>query len=190
LLDLSNSIVQYNPYKYKTVCVSIAEALNKLGIKFAVYAFNTNMTWRMSSPEVILWQIKGEREPWTRMSVRRLAQIEAEGSTPMKEIYERLEKIVTGSSEKVIMFTITDGEPTDVYGYTSPISMKETAKVIQRLKKYCKMYAIAIGKTMHDAVNLANNLKELGYDKYVATDDLKQLPTKVLKLIQEEVMGE
>jgi len=192
LLDLSKSIDNHNPYKYKTVCVSIAEALNKLGIKFAVYAFNTTAKCRPTwDAEIILWQIKGERELWSKMNVRRLAQVQAQGATPMKEIYERLEKLITiGNNEKIIMFTITDGEPTDAYGHSTPTIMRETAKVIQRLKKHCKMYAIAIGKTMYDAVKLANNLKELGYDKHVATDDLKQLPMKVLKMIQEEVMGE
>jgi Mg-chelatase subunit ChlD len=192
LLDLSKSIDSHNPYKYKTVCVSIAEALNKLGIKFAVYAFNTTARCRPTpDAEIILWQIKGEREPWSKMNARRLAQIQTQGATPMKEIYERLEKLITiGSNENIIMFTITDGEPTDAYGHSTPIIEKETAKVIQRLKKHCKMYAIAIGKTMYDAVNLANNLRGLGYDKYVATDDLKKLPMKVLKMIQEEVMGE
>jgi Mg-chelatase subunit ChlD len=187
LLDLSGSIRHHNPYKYKTVCISIAEALNKLGIKFAVYAFNTTDT--LSNPEVRLWQIKGEKELWTKMSARRLAQLNAEGCTPMKEIYERLEKVLR-NAEKVIMFTITDGVPTDKYGHTTAVIVSETAKVIQRMKRFCKMYAIAIGKGMFEAVDLAYNLSLLGYDRYVATDDLRQLPAKVFKMIQEEVMSE
>jgi hypothetical protein len=45
------------------------------------------------------------------------------------------------------------------------------------------MFAVAFGKNMDEAVRLALFLKELGYERYVALDDVKKLPEKVLSLL-------
>jgi len=173
LLDHSDSITWYER-KYKTACIALAEALSALNIKFAVYAFTGYIRTENDTLEPSVYLIKSFREKWTRMNAKRLAQVSTGGSTPMTEVYEKLEPQVKGKS-KLIFITLTDGEPNN----------KVTcADRIKHLKKYCRMVAIAIGHNVDSAVKLANNLGRLGYDRYVAVDDVKKIPEKVLRLLE------
>ena len=49
---------------------------------------------------------------WSRISSRRLAQIQASGGTPLAEIYGLLHPIIK-SFKPDVMVTLTDGEPSD-----------------------------------------------------------------------------
>jgi uncharacterized protein YegL len=174
LLDHSGSIASYS-YKYKKACVALAEALSELKISFAVYAFGAPTP---NSPTII-WLIKSFDEPWTRLCAKRLAQIPAEGGTPLDKVYRDLLPVVQRKGQgKLLFVTLTDGEPG---------SAALTKLEVKHLKKYCRMVAIAIGHTMDEAVRLAQNLASLGYDRYVALDNLRKLPEKVLKLLGEQM---
>jgi uncharacterized protein with von Willebrand factor type A (vWA) domain len=167
LVDHSGSIYGYH-YDYKKACIALSEALSSLNIPFSVYCFNTFKEY------VNVYLVKGFNEKWTRMNAKRLAQLDARGGTPLTEVYNTLKPIVDRVKGNLYFITLTDGLPND---------RDSCREIIKKLKEKCRMYAVAISENMDNAVRLAENLKNLGYDRYVALDDVKKLPTKVLKLI-------
>jgi uncharacterized protein with von Willebrand factor type A (vWA) domain len=169
LLDHSGSIERYQK-TYKMACIALAEALSTLGIPFAMYAFAQYQSYTQ------IYLVKSFREKWTRINAKRLAQISADGGTPLEEVYERLTPLVLANQGKLYFITLTDGEP----DYKYPCKRR-----IAELKRHCRMVAVGFGYTMREAVELANNLAYLGYERHVALDDLRKLPEKVLKLLGE-----
>jgi len=169
LVDHSGSICGYDE-KYKSACIALAEALNALKIPFAIYVFTEYRTYTQ------IYLVKGFNEKWTRMNAKRLAQIRPDGGTPLGEVYVRLKRVVMKNKGKLYFITLTDGEPSTPAFCSSCIT---------ELKKYCRMVAVAFGHSMEEAVKLAMNLKFLGYDRYVALDDIMKLSEKVIGLLGE-----
>jgi nitric oxide reductase activation protein len=167
LVDHSGSIFSYED-RYKTACIALAEGLAALKIPFAIYMFTEY------GVNTVLYLIKSFNEKWTRMNAKRLAQIEAHGGTPLNETYKKLTPLILKNKGKLYLITLTDGMP------DSSTLCKQR---VESLKKHCRMFAVAFGKNMNEAVHLALFLKELGYERYVALDDVKKLPEKVLSLL-------
>jgi hypothetical protein len=171
LLDHSQSI-RYIEREYKKACIALCEGLKAAGIPFAVYAFSLPS----QAKETVLWLVKSFEETWSRTNAKRLAQINADGGTPLARMYQKLRPLVMKHRGRLYFVTLTDGAP------DLPAPTKEE---IAHLKRYCKMIAIAIGEDMDEAVRLAKNLGRLGYDRYVALDDVRKLPEKALRLLGE-----
>jgi hypothetical protein len=53
-------------------------------VKFAVYAFSTQ------NRSVVCWSVKPENVKWNNITAKRLAQIVANGSTPLAEVYDKM----------------------------------------------------------------------------------------------------
>jgi hypothetical protein len=176
LLDHSGSIHKYHE-EYKKACIALAEALSTLNIPFAMYAFSQS---KYSMPDVDVYLIKGFDEKWTRMNAKRLAQIEADGGTPLAAVYERLKPIVVKGKGvgKLYFITLTDGEP-------DPGTISHCQRLIRQFKMHARMIAIGFGHTMEKALSITEHLKSLEYERYIALDDLKKLPEKVLGLLGE-----
>ncbi len=105
LLDHSSSIASQE-IQYKKVTLALCEVLEYLKVKFSVYAFNTEQK------HVVCWLIKPENLKWNNISAKRLAQIKANGSTPLAEVYNMLLPSLR-SKKPDIFLTLTDGEPSD-----------------------------------------------------------------------------
>jgi Mg-chelatase subunit ChlD len=110
------------------------------------------------------------------MNAKRLAQLQPGGGTPLADVYARLMPYVRRNKGKLYFITLTDGEPSNAF---------YCKQLIQTLKRHCKMFAVAFEDSMVGAVRLAFNLQTLGYERYVALDDVKKLPEKVLGLLGE-----
>jgi len=80
--------------------------LSFLKVKFAVYAFSTE------NRSVVCWSIKSDSIKWNNVTAKRLAQIVANGSTPLAEVYDKMFPILQ-SKRPDIFLTLTDGEPSD-----------------------------------------------------------------------------
>jgi hypothetical protein len=169
LIDHSASIIGYD-HMYKAACIALAEGLSTLNIPFSIYVFSEFNSYTQ------LYLIKNFKEKWTRMNAKRLAQVQPSGGTPLHEVYYKLEPVVMKNKGRLYFITLTDGAPN---------SFTITARFIKKFRQHCRMVAVAFGRNMTQAVELAMNLKELGYDKYVALDDVKKLPEKVLSLLGE-----
>jgi len=105
LLDHSSSIAP-DAIEYKKATLALCEVLSFLKVKFAVYAFSTE------NRSVVCWSIKSDSIKWNNVTAKRLAQIVANGSTPLAEVYDKMFPILQ-SKRPDIFLTLTDGEPSD-----------------------------------------------------------------------------
>lgn len=167
LLDHSSSIAEEET-QYKKATLALCEVLDFLKVKFSVYAFNTEQK------QVTCWLIKPENLQWNSSSAKRLAQIKANGSTPLAEVYNLL--LPTLRSKKPDIFlTLTDGEPSD------PDSVRSIMKDLKLLG--IKMVAIGVGPNTGGAITIANNLRRLGYERTLAVSRLSEIPKRVLNVL-------
>ncbi|MDE1766501.1 MAG: VWA domain-containing protein [Thaumarchaeota archaeon] len=167
LLDHSSSIAEQET-QYKKATLALCEVLDFLKVKFSVYAFNTEQK------HVTCWLIKPENLQWNNSSTKRLAQIKANGSTPLAEVYDLL--LPTLRSKKPDIFlTLTDGEPSD------PDAVRAVMRDLKLLG--IKMVAIGVGPDTGGAVTIANNLRRLGYERTLAVSRLNEIPKRVLNVL-------
>ena len=169
LLDHSSSIAS-DALAYKKATLALCEVLAYLNVKFAVYAFNTQ------NREVICWQIKPDNVKWNTMAAKRLAQIVANGSTPLAEVYGTMFPALQ-SKRPNIFLTLTDGEPSD------PNAVRNMTKSLKGLG--IKMVAIGLGPNPIRATTIAVNLRHLGYERTLAVSRLKDIPGKVIGVLGE-----
>lgn len=169
LLDLSSSI-EDNEIEYKKAAVALCEGLEYLGIKFSVYAFNTE------SRAIKCWIVKPQNVRWGAIYAKRLMKIKPLGGTPLAEVYGILQPVIN-SFKPDIFVTLTDGEPSD---------MDAVRKTVLSYKRYgIRMIAIGLGSDINDAVGIGYNLKYLNYEKTLSLSKkrLQDLPKKVLGLL-------
>jgi hypothetical protein len=167
LLDHSSSIAS-DALEYKKATLALCEVLAYLKVKFAVYAFNTH------NRNIVCWLIKPDNMKWNNISAKRLAQVVANGSTPLAEVYGKMFPILQ-SKRPDIFLTLTDGEPSD------PDAVRNMTKSFKRLG--ISMVALGLGPNTIRATTIANNLRHLGYEKTMAVSRLKDIPTKVISIL-------
>jgi hypothetical protein len=168
LLDHSSSIAS-DALEYKKATLALCEVLAYLKVKFAVYAFNTY------NRDVVCWLIKSDDMKWNNISAKRLAQIVANGSTPLAEVYEKMFPILQ-SKRPDIFLTLTDGEPSD----------SDAVRImIKSLKGLgIRMIALGMGANTIRAITITNNLRYLGYEKTLAVSRLNDIPSKVIRVLE------
>ena len=167
LLDHSSSISS-DAIEYKKATIALCEVLAFLKVKFAVYAFSTE------NRSMVCWSIKEENVKWNNITAKRLAQIVANGSTPLAEIYDKMFPTLQ-SKRPNIFLTLTDGEPSD------SDAVRNMTKSLKGLG--ISMVALGLGPNTIRATTIANNLKHLGYDKTMAVSRLKDIPNKVISIL-------
>ena len=169
LLDHSSSIAS-DAIEYKKATLALCEVLSYLKVKFSVYAFSTQ------NRSVVCWAIKPDNIKWNSITAKRLAQIVANGSTPLAEVYDKMFPILQ-SKRPDIFLTLTDGEPSD------PEAVRTMTKSFKTLN--INMVAMGLGPNTVRATVIANNLKHLGYEKTMAVSRLNDIPNKVISVLSE-----
>ena len=167
LLDHSSSIASES-IEYKKATLALCEVLSFLRVKFAVYAFSTQ------NRLMVCWSIKPENVKWNNLTAKRLAQIVANGSTPLAEVYDKMFPILQTKRPNIFL-TLTDGEPSD------SDAVRKMTKSIKGLG--INMVAMGLGPNTIRATTIANNLSHLGYEKTMAVSRLKDIPSKVIKVL-------
>ncbi len=167
LLDHSSSISS-DAIEYKKATIALCEVLAFLKVKFAVYAFSTQ------NRSMVCWSIKEENVKWNNTTAKRLAQVVANGSTPLAEVYDKMFPTLQ-SKRPDIFLTLTDGEPSD------SDAVRNMTKSLKGLG--ISMVALGLGQNTIRATTIANNLKHLGYDKTMAVSRLKDIPNKVINIL-------
>lgn len=167
LLDHSSSISS-NQIEYKKATLALCEVLSYLKVKFEVYAFNTEQK------QVVCWLVKPENMKWNYVAAKRLAQIVANGGTPLADVYDKMHPILR-SKKPDIFLTLSDGEPSD------PNAVRSMVKSLKQLG--IKMVAIGVGPDTTRATTIANNLKHLGYERTLAVSRIKDIPKRVLSVL-------
>jgi hypothetical protein len=168
LLDHSSSIAS-DAIEYKKATLALCEVLAFLKVKFAVYAFSTE------NRSMVCWSIKPDNVKWNYITAKRLAQIVANGSTPLAEVYDKMFPILQ-SKRPDIFLTLTDGEPSE------PDAVRNMTKIFKGLG--INMVALGLGPNTVRATTIANNLKHLGYEKTMAVSRLNDIPNKVMSILE------
>ncbi len=168
LLDHSSSIAP-DALEYKKATLALCEVLAFLKVKFAVYAFSTQ------DRSIVCWSIKPDNIKWNSITAKRLAQIVANGSTPLAEVYDKMFPILQ-SKRPDIFLTLTDGEPSD------PNAVRNMTKSLKGLG--INMVALGLGSNTVRSITIANNLRHLGYEKTLAVSRLKDIPNKVISILE------
>jgi hypothetical protein len=120
------------------------------------------------------WAIKPEDIKWNNVAAKRLAQIQANGGTPLAEVYDKLLPLVNAKKPDIFL-TLSDGEPSD------PNAVRDMVNIFKSLG--IKMVAIGLGPDTTRATIIANNLKILGYERTLAVSRLNDIPSKVLGVL-------
>ena len=167
LLDHSSSITDVQT-EYKKATLALCEVLAFLKIKFSVYAFNT------SEKQVMCWLVKPDDSKWNTVCAKRLAQISANGGTPLAEVYDKMMPILR-SKKPDIFLTLSDGEPSD------PQAVRSMVKSLKSLG--IKMVALGLGPDTSRATVIAHNLRHLGYERTLAVSRLNDIPNKVMNVL-------
>jgi uncharacterized protein YegL len=169
LLDHSSSIADQQ-LDYKKATLALCEVLAFLKIKFSVYAFNT------TERQVMCWLVKPDDLKWNNSCAKRLAQIPANGGTPLAEVYDKLYPILN-SKKPDIFLTLSDGEPSDAFAARSMVKSFKAIGV--------KMVAIGVGRDTRNATIIATNLKYLGFERTLGVSRLRDIPNKVLNVLSD-----
>ena len=169
LLDHSSSIAS-DAIEYKKATLALCEVLSFLKVRFAVFAFSTE------NRSVVCWQIKADNVKWNTVSAKRLAQVVANGSTPLAEVYGKMFPVLQ-SKRPDIFLTLTDGEPSD------PNAVRNMIKSLKGLG--IKMVALGLGPNTIRATTIAENLRHLGYERTLAVSRLNDIPSKVIGVLGE-----
>ena len=167
LLDHSSSISS-DALEYKKATLALCEVLAFLNVRFAVYAFSTE------NRSTVCWQIKPDSVKWNYLSAKRLAQIVANGSTPLAEVYDKMFPILQSKRPDVFL-TLTDGEPSD------PSAVRIMTKSLKGLG--IRMVALGLGPNTVRSTTIAGNLSHLGYEKTLAVSRLRDIPGKVIRIL-------
>ena len=169
LLDHSSSIADQQ-VDYKKATLALCEVLAFLKIKFSVYAFNT------TGRQVMCWLVKPDDLKWNNSCAKRLAQIPANGGTPLAEVYDKLYPILN-SKKPDIFLTLSDGEPSDAFSARSMVKSFKSIGI--------KMVAIGVGRDTRNATIIATNLKYLGFERTLGVSRLRDIPNKVLNVLSD-----
>jgi len=169
LLDHSSSIADQQ-VDYKKATLALCEVLAFLKIRFSVYAFNT------TERQVMCWLVKPDDLKWNNSCAKRLAQIPANGGTPLAEVYDKLYPILN-SKKPDIFLTLSDGEPSDTFATRSMVKSFKSIGI--------KMVAIGVGRDTRNATIIATNLKYLGFERTLGVSRLRDIPNKVLNVLSD-----
>ncbi|ABK76740.1 conserved hypothetical protein [Cenarchaeum symbiosum A] len=167
MLDHSSSIAG-DQVEYKKATLALCEVLGYLKVDFSVYAFST------VNKAVVCWMIKPGGQQWNSACAKRLAQVEANGSTPLAEVYGKMFPILQAKRPGIFL-TLTDGEPAD------PGAVRSMIKGYRGLG--IRMVALGLGPDTVRATTIASNLKHLGYERTLAVSRLGDIPGKVLGVL-------
>lgn len=167
LLDHSSSITN-EELQYKKATLALCEVLSFLKVRFTVYAFNTEQK------QVTCWLVKPENVKWNNLAAKRLAQVKANGGTPLADVYSIMFSGLH-SKKPDIFLTLTDGEPSD------PDAVRAMVTTFKLLG--IRMVAIGVGPDTTAATIIANNLKRLGYESTLAVSRLNDIPNRVLNVL-------
>ena len=168
LLDHSSSI-SGDALEYKKATLGLCEVLSYLDVRFAVYAFSTQ------GREVVCWLIKNGQSRWRRTHAKRLAQVVANGSTPLAQVYQKMLPDLQAQLPDIFL-TLTDGEPSDSG------AVRDIIKTIRA--QGIRMVALGLGPNTARATVIASNLRHLGYERTLATSRLQDIPRKVLSILE------
>lgn len=174
LLDLSTSISS-QLQRYKQATGVICEVLNSLGARFAVYGYYRDEFDKDGS---VLLKVKDINQGWSEPCRRRLASLQASGSTPTGTVLLAAQRYMAKNDIGRVVL-ITDGLPEPAC-----IEVPLTLRAVRELKKFSKVYFLGIAD-FSTLRAMRHSIERFRPNRCEVIFDLNQLPKVFFRLLKE-----
>ena len=174
LVDMSNSTEGWVGVAVKEALILLAEALEVVGDRYAIYGFSG---MRRSRSE--LFHIKHLDEPYGSEVQGRIAAIGPKEYTRMGPPIRHLTKKLQHTQSTVrLLVVISDGKPEDYDDYKGQYAIEDTRKALLEARG-CGVYpfCITIDKSAHDYLT-----HMFGRGNYIFVNEVFSLPSKMAEM--------
>ena len=171
MVDMSGSTKGWINEAEREALVLLAESLEALGDRYAIYGFSG-----MTRKRCELYRIKRFDEPYSDIVRARISGITPQDYTRMGVTIRHLSKLLNGIDARTkLLITLSDGKPDDYDGYRGTYGIEDTRQALIEAKRDgIHPFCITIDTEareylphMYGAVN------------YTLVDDVRKLPLKV-----------
>jgi nitric oxide reductase NorD protein len=174
LIDMSGSTKGWVNEAEKESLVLMAEALEALGDRYAVYGFSG-----MTRNRCDLYRVKGFDEPYTESVKRRIAGIEPKDYTRMGPFIRHATKVLRAIEARTrLLITLSDGKPEDWDAYKGDYGIEDTRKALLEAREQgIHPFCITIDK---EAQSYLPHM--YGEVNYIFIDDVRKLPNRITEI--------
>jgi len=174
LVDMSGSTKGWVNEAEKASLVLMAEALETLGDRYAVYGFSG-----MTRNRCDLYRVKGFDEPYAESVKRRIAGIEPKDYTRMGPFIRHAAKILASVEARTkLLITLSDGKPEDWDAYKGDYGIEDTRKALLEAREQgIHPFCITIDK---EAQSYLPHM--YGEVNYIFIDDVNKLPNRITEI--------
>ncbi len=171
MVDMSGSTKGWINEAEREALVLLAESLETLGDRYAIYGFSG-----MTRKRCELYRIKRFDEPYSDMVRARISGITPQDYTRMGVTIRHLSKLLNGVDARTkLLITLSDGKPDDYDGYRGTYGIEDTRKALIEAKRDgIHPFCITIDTEARDYLP-----HMYGAVNYVLVDDVRKLPLKV-----------
>jgi nitric oxide reductase NorD protein len=158
----------------KESLVLMAEALEALGDRYAVYGFSG-----MTRNRCDLYRVKGFDEPYAESVKRRIAGIEPKDYTRMGPFIRHAAKLLASVEARTkLLITLSDGKPEDWDAYKGEYGIEDTRKALgEARERGIHPFCITIDK---EAQSYLPHM--YGEVNYIFIDDVYKLPNRITEI--------
>ncbi|MBI5640572.1 MAG: hypothetical protein HZA17_09120 [Nitrospirae bacterium] len=174
LLDMSGSTKGWINEAEKESLVLMAEALETLGDRYAIFGFSG-----MKRSNCDFYRIKGFEEPYDGKVKRRISGISPKDYTRMGPPIRHSVKILKAVEERTRLFiTLSDGRPEDYDAYKGDYAIEDTRRALTEAREQgIHPFCITIDR------EAGSYLRHMyGEVNYIVIDDVKKLPNRITEI--------
>jgi nitric oxide reductase NorD protein len=172
MVDMSGSTRGWINEAEREALILLAEALNTLGDRYAIYGFSG---WTRKRCEA--FRIKDFDQPWDEQVIARVCGIEPKDYTrmgaPIRHLAQKLKQV---EARTKLLITLSDGKPDDYdLEYRGEYGIEDTRQALFEARRDgIHAYCITIDREGQDYLP-----HMYGAANYTVLDDVAKLPTKV-----------
>lgn len=172
MVDMSGSTRGWINEAEREALILLAEALNTLGDRYAIYGFSG---WTRKRCEA--FKVKDFDEPWDEQVIGRVCGIEPKDYTrmgaPIRHLVSKLKQV---EARTKLLVTLSDGKPDDYdLEYRGEYGIEDTRQALfEARREGIHAYCITIDREGHDYLP-----HMYGAANFTVLDDVAKLPTKV-----------
>ncbi|RJQ44804.1 MAG: VWA domain-containing protein [Nitrospiraceae bacterium] len=174
LLDMSGSTKGWVNEAEKASLVLMAEALEALGDRYAVYGFSG-----MTRNRCDYYCVKGFEDSYSDIVKKRISGITPKDYTRMGPPIRHSTRILKSVEARTKLFiTLSDGKPEDYDTYKGNYGIEDTRKALMEAKQQgIHSFCITIDKEASSYLRYM-----YGEVNYIVIDDVKQLPNRITEI--------
>jgi len=177
LLDMSGSTKGWVNMAEKESLVLMAEALEALGDRYAIYGFSG-----MTRSRCDFYCVKGFDELYSDAVKRRISGISPKDYTRMGPPIRHSAKILKSVEARTKLFiTLSDGKPEDYDAYKGDYGIEDTRRALIEAKEQgIHSFCVTIDKQASEYLRYM-----YGEVNYTVIDDVKKLPNRITEIYRK-----